>query len=36
VPEDFRGRFRIVIDMETGPFTVNQEERWYSVEELMQ
>jgi hypothetical protein len=35
VPDDFRGRFRVQIDMETGPFEIKQEDKWYSVEELM-
>jgi hypothetical protein len=35
VPEDFRGRFRIRIDLDSGPFEITQEDKWYSVEELM-
>jgi hypothetical protein len=35
VPADFRGRFRVQIDMEPGPFKIKQEDKWYSVEELM-
>jgi len=36
VPDDFRGRFRIRIDMDAGPFEINQEDKWYSMEDLMQ
>jgi hypothetical protein len=32
VPEDFRGRFRIVINLETGPFTVKQNTKWHLID----
>jgi hypothetical protein len=35
VPEDFRGQFRIEINIDSGPFAVQQEERWYSIEEFL-
>ncbi|MHC4386202.1 MAG: hypothetical protein ACYSU8_07145 [Planctomycetota bacterium] len=34
-PDDFRGRFRIEVELDSGPFKVTQEDKWYSMEDLM-
>jgi len=32
VPEDFKGKYQIIIDVDLGPFETQQEEMWYSIE----
>jgi hypothetical protein len=32
VPEGFKGKFQVQIEMDLGPFEVTQERSWHSIE----
>jgi hypothetical protein len=32
VPEDFKGKYQVQIDIDLGPFETKQEETWHLIE----